>query len=229
LTRFNTFFLKVYDFFGVKCLNCAINNVIYTNKLARKEFYPIEVTNLFSETTIFRRFDDKIHLELINCLIKKIVEVKTLSNATELKELKTLADSWNPQKKLFNVRKKDLSLLLLALLFSNNQLNSVIIVTDDFPFYKFVNYCYNKGTIELNGTIFNSNKVCSISAVHYAFNLFNCCCFNEFEDFFCFMRDEYNKLKDGRKKEMKKDSLLDMTKLFLKSRIHKIKLKCEVI
>ncbi len=230
LTRFNTFFLKVYDLLRVKCLNCAINKVTYvTNKLARVELYPIEVSTLFSIATIFRRFDDKHHLELVNCLIEKIVEVQTLSNTTELDELKDLADSWSNANRLGVIGERDLSLLLLALLLANNHSNPVIIVTDDLPFYEFINYCYNLGTIELDCVIFNSKKVCSISAVHYVFNLFNCCCFNEFEDFFSFMRDELNLIKFGIKKEMKRDLLLDMTKLSLKSRKHKIELNCKVI
>ncbi|KKM00874.1 hypothetical protein LCGC14_1800090 [marine sediment metagenome] len=229
-SRFNTFFLKVYDLLKVKCLNCAINNVTYiTNKLARKELYPIEVSSLFSIATIFRRFNDKHHFDLVNCLFEKIVEIQTLSNATALVDLKDLANNWIEETRLGDIGERDLSLFLLALLFSNNQLNPVIIVTDDLPFYEFVNHYYNIGTITLNGTIFNSKKVCSISAVLYIYNLFNCCCFNEFEDFFCYMRDEFNVIVHGEKRDMKKDLLLDIIKISSKSRKHKIELNCKVI
>lgn len=230
LTRFNTFFLKVYDFLRVKCLNCAINNVIYiTNKLARKELYPVEVTTLFGIVTIFRRFNDKHHFELVNCLFEKFLEIQTLSHTEELDELKGLANLWYKKNRLGDIGKRDLSLLLLALLLSNNQSNPVIIVTDDLPFYKFIRYYYNLGTIKLNGAVFNSKKVFSISAVHYVFNLSNCCCFDDFKNFFCYMIDEINKLKEGRKKEIKKDLMLNIAKLSQKTRIHKIDLKCKVI
>ncbi|MFX0134780.1 MAG: hypothetical protein ACFFDN_14155 [Candidatus Hodarchaeota archaeon] len=167
MTKFNEFLDLI--------LACSLDNSIYCSSLV--------FDSEFMRIPDFICHNRAIQNEIRNLFREKIKRIEIDND--NLNKLKECLDKKALNKpKIQGVGKEDLSLLLAALdnLKIDNE-NKFLLVTMDTAFRRIINYSKDMKYLDLNNNRYETSGVESITSTSFLLKIYNCCEFDEFEEF----------------------------------------------